>query len=686
MLLKRIIYPIAALCLLAACEENGTFDNPSGGIAVNAPVIPEHLLISNEGIWQSDNGQLSFFDGNNNLLFNQWFRTVNGRKLGDTPNDILQVNDTLIAIAVNYSNLIQYIHPDGTDCGATENVPNNRCLCTDGRYLYVTSYAHQCGTQHFEKGYVAKIDIGTKQVVAACQVGWEPEGIALYDGRLYVANSGGYAYAEAHDYESTLSVIDAATMQLLRTIDTGCTNLYGTLSQMGPYLCINAAGNYDDVPARTVVLNCATEQQTVFDFPSTCITTDGNVFYTVGADYSYSAPTGNIQLHTINPRTMAVGDSIICTAISEKIKSLTSPYCLYYSGRSGNLYFTDAGTHASAGYLYGYTEYGLPLFEPQKVHLNPSHIISLPLTTSTGSEPAASSQQVNVVEYHPAPGQFVNLLPEAADGDTHAQLCERATQLLNNGNLVHLGSYGGYITVQFDHPVQNLRGSDFRILGNSFYAANASLYAANDVGGSIEPGIVYVGVGEELEHCQWYELAGSEYYTTEVHDFSITYHKPTFETPSPLNDYIAWEASWSVNGILHDTTGYHPKGPFHTQSYWPLWEEGESLTFSGGRLPNNALDVAGNGTSWILYRYAPDAYGYADASLNDDIYSTFDIDWAVDSVGRKVQLSAINFIRVASGTFQHCGSLGETSTEVAGFEDLHLKEGYDEHPIVIATK
>ena len=93
-------------------------------------IIGENLIICNEGNWQSDNGQLSYYDGTAGVLTNKWFRQVNGSKLGDTPNDIIQVNDTLIAIAVNWSNIIQYIHPDGTACGATENVPNNRRMCT----------------------------------------------------------------------------------------------------------------------------------------------------------------------------------------------------------------------------------------------------------------------------------------------------------------------------------------------------------------------------------------------------------------------------------------------------------------------------------------------------------------------------------------------------------------------------
>ena len=88
-----------------------------------------------------DNSSLALLD--HGVLTNRWFQQQNpGRHLGDTGNDILQVNDTLIAISVNWSNIIQYIHTDGTAIAATENIPNNRRLATDHKgYLYVTSYA-----------------------------------------------------------------------------------------------------------------------------------------------------------------------------------------------------------------------------------------------------------------------------------------------------------------------------------------------------------------------------------------------------------------------------------------------------------------------------------------------------------------------------------------------------------------
>ena len=367
---------------LAACSnENGVDDSQP----VNPPtLIGENLIICNEGNWQSDNGQLSYYDGMAGVLTNKWFRQVNGSKLGDTPNDIIQVNDTLIAIAVNWSNIIQYIHPDGTACGATENVPNNRRMCADGNYLYITSYAHKCGNQTFEKGYVAKIDVKTKQVVATCEVGWEPEGVRLYEGKLYVANTGGYAFSENHAYETTVQVVDAETMKSIKTIDTGCINLYGEMSQAGQYLCINSCGDYYNVKPKTVIVDCKTDEVKTFDFPATYNSTDGNVFYTIGSEFSYNTGEYVYSIKTINPKTQEVKDGIFCEAITQKIKEITSPYELYISPYTQNVYFTDAGSYASAGYLYGYTKEGKEIFVKQKVYINPAHILALPVYKKNG--------------------------------------------------------------------------------------------------------------------------------------------------------------------------------------------------------------------------------------------------------------------------------------------------------------
>ena len=185
-----------------------------------------------------------------------------------------------------------------------------------------------------------------------------------------------------------------------------------------------------------------------------------------------------------------------------------------------------------------------------------STLLSLFMVTAMTAN--STTTGFTVRELHPAPGQFVNTLPEADETTTHEDVCRMATENLLNGELIHLGTYGGYITVEFDQPVQNLPGSDLRITGNGFYAAADPVYGSATIGGSFEPGIVYVGVGSDVESAEWYELAGSKYHDGEIHDFSITYYKPTAETGehkqpySLYDDYIYWEASWTEK-VFHAT-------------------------------------------------------------------------------------------------------------------------------------
>ena len=145
-------------------------------IAPLAASAQERIILLNEGNWQADNGKITYFE-DGKVVSNQWFRDVNGYKLGDTPNDIIAVNDNLIAIAINWSNIVQFITPEGKAVAATEDVPNNRKLASDGDFVYISSYGHECKVGDrfvdFEKGFVAKIDIATFKVTAATEVGYE---------------------------------------------------------------------------------------------------------------------------------------------------------------------------------------------------------------------------------------------------------------------------------------------------------------------------------------------------------------------------------------------------------------------------------------------------------------------------------------------------------------------------------
>lgn len=279
-----------------------------------------------------------------------------------------------------------------------------------------------------------------------------------------------------------------------------------------------------------------------------------------------------------------------------------------------------------------------------------------------------------VYEYRPAPGQFVNEMPRYEEGDTYESILQKVEESISGTNdiMITLGGYGGYVTFGFDHTVINVLGEkDFRIWGNCFY----ELLQPEKKGGSAEPGIVMVSYDTNcngLPDDEWYELAGSEYHKPETrHGYSITYSRPDPDREiipdedNSLEDihYIAWRDNIG-------RSGYMPKNIFHSQDYYPKWINADELSFSGTLLADNAEDISGNGSYFVLYSYP---WGYVDNHPNEfaDLNS-FDIGWAVDSDGKPVNLPGIDFVRVYTGLNQYCGWIGETSTELSRAQDLHI--------------
>jgi len=280
----------------------------------------------------------------------------------------------------------------------------------------------------------------------------------------------------------------------------------------------------------------------------------------------------------------------------------------------------------------------------------------------------------HVLEYRPAPGQFVNEMPIYEAGDTAESMRKKTEDCISGkGNaMISLGGYGGYVTFAFDHTVMNVKGEkDFLVEGNAFYA----LTDPDTKGGSCEPGIVMVAFDKNLngipDEDEWYELAGSEYYKPEtIKHYEIRYSRPNpGKAPVPdesgvLSDltYIPWTDN-------QGETGYVVKNIYHRQNYYPQWLDEDELIFSGTKLRDNAVDVSGNGSYWVLYAFD---WGYVDnhPAANADLNS-FDIGWAVDKDGNPVYLPGVDFIRVYTGQNQTCGWIGETSTEIAKAIDLH---------------
>lgn len=281
-----------------------------------------------------------------------------------------------------------------------------------------------------------------------------------------------------------------------------------------------------------------------------------------------------------------------------------------------------------------------------------------------------------VLEYRPAPGQFVNTMPQYKEGDTQATMNEKALNAIGNNTkgMITLGGYGGYVTVGFDHTIRNAKdANDFLVLGNA--SENSS-----------EPGIIQVAYdvnqNGQPDEEEWFEIAGSAHQAPKHElwyeqakqagnivetylDYSITYKKPAKEptTDEEKATYIYWEDNQGKKG-------YKVMNTYHSQPYYPQWIKEGQLTFTGTCLPQNGIN---QGTDKNPYFVLPSfTYGYADNYPDDAAKAAIDIDWAVDKNGKPANLPGVDFIKIYTGVNQENGWLGENSTEVRGVTDLNL--------------
>lgn len=273
--------------------------------------------------------------------------------------------------------------------------------------------------------------------------------------------------------------------------------------------------------------------------------------------------------------------------------------------------------------------------------------IDLPEEDDPNSSGSTVALNYTVIEYMPAPGQYINEVANGSSKITSASsAASYAEDRFKKGLYVSLGAWGGYITIKFNNPVLNSGGYDFSVSSNSFETSN-------------EAGIVWVmqdSNGNGIADDTWYELKGSAFGEAGYErNYWVTYYRPE------AKGNTRWEDS---NG----ETGYvNWLGNFHNQDfYYPDWLEEETYTLYGSRLPSQAELTPQN--IWVNN---PFKWGYAD-NLGEDYIrdgnrNQFKISDAINEDNQPVSLNSIDFVKVQTAINNWNSLLGENSTEVCGF-------------------
>ena len=351
---------LAAIMQLASCS-----DDPAPKIEIQGTQVTtaqkspkmKGVFVLNEGNMGTNKASVDYFDYSNGKYYLNLFPSTNPDitlGLGDTGNDI-QVWNGKVYIVVNGSNLVEVVDGKSFKHVASVTIPSPRSIAFNGNYAYVTSYADPSDTSgaSLTKGSVYRINLNTNTVEGTVTVGYQPEGIACSNGRLFVANSGGYMYP---DYDHTVSVIDPALMTVEKAIDCGL-NLGKVALDANGNLFVVSTGNYSTVQSKIYVVNTATAQLSdSIDTRVSAIAAAGDKLYIIGVEYkapTYKATT-SYSLYNISTKTLGEGGFITDATDSRIIM----PYALAVNSETGEIFVADAGDYVNPGQLHCYSADG----------------------------------------------------------------------------------------------------------------------------------------------------------------------------------------------------------------------------------------------------------------------------------------------------------------------------------------
>ncbi len=340
------------------------------------------FYLLNEGNMNMNKASLDYCD----YATGKYLRNVYGEAnpdatlgLGDVGND-MGIYGTKLYTVINASNKLEIMDVETTERLGVIDIKNGRYITFANGKAYVSAYDGEIGMgQNSPNGFVAEIDTASLTITRKVKVGRQPEELAVVDGRLYVANSGGYS---PPNYETTVSVVDLNSFEEIGKINVA-PNLHRLRASESGDLYVSSRGNHYEIPSNLYVIDTKKgdlgEVRKQFDKPCANLAIVGDTAWIIGSKTSYNSSNKAPEYYmidTINEKIL--NNSFVNKDIADKIKL---PYGIAVDPESKDVYLTDALDYVSPGTLYCIDKNGTVKFEVKTGDI-PAHFAFVYKTTT----------------------------------------------------------------------------------------------------------------------------------------------------------------------------------------------------------------------------------------------------------------------------------------------------------------
>ena len=353
-----ILSTIIIAMILTGCRED-IYIHPSESEEVELPRITdvEGFYLLNEGNMGSNKSTLDYFDETTGTYHRNIYAERNPnvvKELGDVGNDVEIYGSKLYAV-INCSHKVEVMRAADAVSVARIDIPNCRYIVGHGRYVYVSSYVSPVQSDpKAPLGAVFKVDTATMKIIDRVDVGYQPEEMAVSNGKLYVANSGGY---RAPNYDRAISVIDLERFAVIKDIDVAI-NLHHVKRDQQGMIYVTSRGDYAYQPSRLFVIDPTLDMVTAeVETLVSDLWIHGDSAYIYASERSDITQSTTISYSIIDLNTLRVVDNnIIKDGTDSEIKM---PHGIAVHPVTGEIYITDARNYVSSGRIHCYTPQGI---------------------------------------------------------------------------------------------------------------------------------------------------------------------------------------------------------------------------------------------------------------------------------------------------------------------------------------
>ncbi len=336
-----------SLCLCVAlafqsCTKDDKDESPR-------ELVTAGIYVLNEGFMESDNSSLSFHNLETGTTDIDFYKTVNGSKLGETAHDLKSYGSKLYCVITGTKgNKNSYLEVMNVYTGKTIK----RIPFFDDKESYMPRglvfYKNKAFVGGFD-GKLSVVDTAKLTIESRFVAGGAMEGMAVMDAKLYIANSSHFMFKHP-EYDNTVSVVDLTDQKLSAKIPVEF-NPTALAASTGGKVFVAAQGEYkseSNLPALQVI--DTRKNNFLSTFADTPI---GGFAFSKSSALAIFDPFGVPSVNTLDPQSGKPGTPFISDGTQ-----VQTPYGIVINDLNQDILVLDANSYAPAGEAFYFDKNG----------------------------------------------------------------------------------------------------------------------------------------------------------------------------------------------------------------------------------------------------------------------------------------------------------------------------------------